>query len=117
MQSRALSHSICVASFLLTSVVVGCETTNQLAPKVNHGMLRKANLDEQSLGMLQEGRHLYITSCARCHSPEAVTSYSRERWNSILPRMSMKAALSPEEQLAVTEYVMTVLTVYENAPS
>lgn len=101
----------------MTSVVVGCATIDQLAPPVDEIMRSTAEFDDQTLAMLADGRHLYITNCARCHSPEAVTSYTNEQWTKILPRMTEKAGLSVRERLAVTEYVKAALAAHELPPS
>ena len=112
-----MSRCIWIGGVLLTSMVVGCATIDQLAPPVDEVMLRTAELDDQSLALLRGGRDLYITVCARCHSPEAVTGYTRGQWSSILPRMAEEARLSARERLAVTEYVMAVLKAHERPPS
>ncbi len=112
-----MSHRIRIAGFLLTSVVVGCATIDQLAPPVDEIMRSTAEFDDQTLAMLADGRHLYITSCARCHSPEAVTAYTSRQWTTILPRMAEKAELSVRERLAVSEYVKAVLAAHELPPS
>ncbi len=112
-----MSRCIWIGGVLLTSMVVGCAMIDELAPPVDEVMLRRSDLHDQSRAVLQGGRDLYITRCARCHSPEAVTAYTREQWSSILPRMAEKARLSVEEQLVVKEYVMAVLTVHDRLPS
>ena len=112
-----MSRSIWIRGILLTSVVVGCATIDQLAPPVDEIMLATAELDDQSLAMLRDGRDLYITRCARCHSPESVTAYTRDQWSTILPRMTEKAGHSVEERIAVKEYIMAVLTVHERPAS
>ncbi len=117
MPIQAMPRSIWVGGIVLTRVVVGCATIDELAPPVDEVMLSTAELNDQSLAMLQDGRDLYITRCARCHSPESVTAYTPEQWSTILPRMAEKAGLSVEERLGVKEYIMAVLTVPERPAS
>ena len=94
-------------------LVVGCATIDQLAPPVDEVFITAVEGDDGSTSILRSGRHVYVTSCARCHSPEAVTSYSRDQWRAIMPRMADEAGLSVDERDAVTAYVMAVLTVHE----
>ncbi|MBT8207716.1 MAG: hypothetical protein KJO18_05525 [Acidimicrobiia bacterium] len=102
-----------IGGVLLASLVVGCATIEQLAPPVDQVLLGAATVDDDSIAMLQDGRDVYITRCARCHSPEPVTAYTREEWQTILPRMVEEAGLSAEERLSVGEYIVAVLTAHE----
>ena len=101
---------VIVGGIVLASVIVGCETLEQLAPPVDEMIVNTGETDEATLAVLRNGRDLYVTSCARCHRPEWVTAYTHEEWGRILPRMSDQAGLSAEEQTAVREYVTAVLT-------
>ena len=109
-----MSRRIWIAGVLLTGVAAGCATLDQLAPPVEQIVVRTDQADEQRLIRLRLGREIYVTGCARCHSPEAVTAYAPERWQVILPRMAEKAGLSAEERLVVTEYVTAVLAAAEH---
>ncbi len=59
---------------------------------------------------LAQGRHIYITKCAACHSVEPVRKYSRTEWEQdILPEMAEETNLTPAETAAVLAYIRTVL--------
>ena len=58
---------------------------------------------------LRNGRRIYITDCARCHRPEAVTRYTEAQWSKTLPWMSGEALLSPEDAADVKAYVLVTL--------
>lgn len=58
---------------------------------------------------LQQGREIYITRCAKCHSVEPVKKYSLHEWEKIVPEMAEKTHLSPSETEAVRAYVIRVL--------
>jgi len=102
---------------LLATVTVGCATIEQLAPPVDEALIGAATIEDDSIAMVRAGRHLYVTACARCHSPEAVTAYTRDRWRTILPRMAEQTGFSAEEQRAVSAYVSAVLTAHDRRPS
>ena len=104
-QSRALgiaALSVCVS---------GCATTIDLAPLVDERAIETANAMGFSPESIEQGRLLYITSCAKCHSPEPVTRYSLERWGGILPRMAEQADLDNEAEQAVSAYIKVILGV------
>jgi mono/diheme cytochrome c family protein len=59
---------------------------------------------------LAQGRHVYVTTCAKCHAPEPVAKYSRAQWQSILPDMITEAKLQPTDAAAVTSYVRSLVS-------
>ena len=67
-------------------LLVGCVSIEKAAPPV-------ATFAEQPSGakrmQLEQGRTIYITKCAKCHSPEPVKRYSATRWEDILNRKSL----------------------------
>ncbi|MHC5003273.1 MAG: hypothetical protein ACYTJ0_09125 [Planctomycetota bacterium] len=105
-----------VGSLLAACLVIGCATIEQIAPPVDEAMLAAAGAEPDPLSMLRHGRELYITKCARCHSPEPVTAYSRAQWNEILPRMSDETGLSLDERRALEAYIRAVLTSHGRLP-
>ena len=94
---------------LVTSVIVlmtmafvtGCVSLETAAPPV-------ATLPSPS-PELDQGRLLYISKCAHCHTVEPVTKYSLARWNEILPDMAERTKLDSAQSLAVRAYVLAVL--------
>ena len=62
---------------------------------------------------LAAGRKTYVSlfKCAMCHRPKPVSDYSAEAWaEEILPKMSKKARLSPQEYADVLAYVKATTT-------
>lgn len=90
-------------------VIVGCATTEDLAPLVDATTIELAGAHEIDVNRLQRGRTLYITSCAECHRPEPVIRYAQQEWRAILPRMSMYARLTADDAEALRAYVVTTL--------
>ncbi len=64
---------------------------------------------------LERGRTIYITKCARCHSPEPVAAYSEAKWRETLPRMSGQSMLTPQETADVRDYVLLTLRVMNSS--
>jgi hypothetical protein len=54
---------------------------------------------------LQQGRSLYISNCASCHSLYLPESFTATRWKSIMPTMTPRTNLTSSEILLVTKYV------------
>lgn len=51
------------------------------------------------------GFALYGEKCTRCHKAKTVKDFTREEWNSILPRMAKKAKLEGEEETTIDTYI------------
>ncbi len=94
---------------VVSVVVIGCATIDDLAPPVDATILQLAAAHEIDADRLSQGRALYITACARCHRPEPVVRYAPQRWREILPRMFARAKLGPDEAEAVEAYVQLTL--------
>jgi mono/diheme cytochrome c family protein len=96
-------------ALLLMAALSGgsCVTLDQMAPRVE-ALPTQARLG--SAAQLAQGRDIYITKCAKCHSPEPVRKYPASQWESqILPEMIEETNLSAAEGAAVRAYVMSVL--------
>ncbi|MFN7732531.1 MAG: hypothetical protein ACK5OB_11555 [Pirellula sp.] len=60
---------------------------------------------------LVAGRRIYVSllKCGMCHRPKPVSDYSAQAWaEDILPRMSKKAKLSPQQYSDVLAYVTSL---------
>jgi len=99
------------ARYLLLALVtlpgVACVSLEQSAPLPESLPVAKyAGTPSQ----LAQGRDIYITKCAACHSVEPVRKYSRAEWEQeIMPEMAEETNLSPAETAAVLAYIRTVL--------
>lgn len=86
---------------------VSCVSLEQAAPPV---ALLSPAVTHKSTANLSLGRDIYVTRCAKCHSVEPVTKYSREKWvQEIMPEMAEETNLTAGETEAVTAYVLAVL--------
>ena len=84
----------------------GCVSLEQAAPPA---VMLGAQSGHGNLAVLEKGREIYVTSCAKCHTVEPVNKYSSERWDKILPEMTVKSKLRPADADAVRMYVRAVL--------
>lgn len=87
---------------MILGIFQGCSTvpTNIAAP------IPSPNIAGHS--SLAAGRKTYVSllKCAMCHRPKPVSDFSAKTWTEdILPRMSKKARLSPQEYADVLAYV------------
>lgn len=54
---------------------------------------------------VSNGFALYGTECSKCHKAKEVKKYSREDWNTILPRMAKKAKLEGDQEATIDAYI------------
>ena len=89
--------------------IVGCAGIMELAPPVGERAHQEAAMLDISVGRLERGRAIYITTCTRCHSPEPVAGYTLAEWRETLPRMSERSKLTAEESAELLDYVTITL--------
>lgn len=96
---------------LVLGVVQGCATMSATLPANVAAPVPPLNVADHS--SLASGRRVYVSllKCAMCHRPKPVSDYSAETWTrDILPRMSKKARLSPQQYADVLAYVTSTTT-------
>jgi len=103
-------------ALLAALVAVGCQSfpyasgpkqvpLDQVAPPVS---LLGAP-DETHASQWEAGRAIYVGACASCHKPKPIQEFAIDQWNDkIVPGMSLKAKLAPEQTQSLAEYVMAV---------
>ena len=113
--SKLLLSSVTVCAALL----IGCKSAPYLIGLKNLPIEEVAPLVNQTVGgnvafdRLHVGREIYVAKCVSCHTPIPISGYSSQEWRGkIIPRMSKKAELTPEETDDLTAYI---LAVCENA--
>lgn len=96
------------ASMLLVCLALaGCRSTEQIAPSVNPAMAERFSASGLDVASLTRGREIYLTACTRCHVAEPIDEFSAARWrDKILPDMTRKAKLDPQETSELTAYVL-----------
>ena len=97
-----------VALILLLGLVVGCASIAELAPPVTENMVRVAAESGIQRTSLEQGRHLYLVDCTKCHSPVKIESLTRDQWSEVLPRMVQMTRLDPESLGDLEAYINSV---------
>lgn len=92
--------------FIAAALLAGCVSIEKAAPPVAMLAVQPSGAQRTQL---ERGRTIYITKCAKCHSPEPVTRYSATRWDGILKEMIDETKLDAPESAAVRAYVFAVL--------
>jgi cytochrome c5 len=110
---KKLWNTVVLVAAVMT---VGCQTTEQMAPPVTPSFV--ANLGDANMetGHLEQGRHTYVTMCARCHNIEPITRYSVEQWPKIVDRMSKKAHLQNEQESDLLKYILAARKIIDTSP-
>jgi len=91
-------------ALLLTTLggLTSCVSLETAAPSV----ASFARPSQSSYSHLLAGREIYIGKCTKCHSAEPVRNHSLADWKEdIMPEMSKKTKLSPEEEADVLAYI------------
>ncbi|MGA2256538.1 MAG: hypothetical protein ABSG53_17970 [Thermoguttaceae bacterium] len=103
-------------ALLAAALVAGCqsfpylvgpkqESVNQTAPPVS----QLGAPDETHASQWEAGRALYVGKCASCHKLKPIQEFAIDNWNSkIIPGMSVKAKLTPEQTQSLSDYIMAV---------
>ena len=102
---------------LLAAVAgVGCQSltylvgpkqdlVDQTAPPVSQLGAPDATFGSQ----WEAGRALYLGECAGCHKPKPIQEFAIDEWKGkVIPGMSMKAKLTPEQTQSLADYIMAV---------
>jgi hypothetical protein len=87
-------------------VVAGCLALTEIAPPVEGKLIKAADVRGVQAVSLQNGRHTYLTTCAKCHLPEPIAKYSPQEWSLIIPRMSKRSRLCTAEVNDLTNYLL-----------
>lgn len=98
-------NTLSVLFFVLAVAMVSCTkeastTSDSLYVPSNSDVTASATLAD-----LQQGRTLYISKCADCHSLYLPESFTASQWRSILPTMTPRTNLTSAQVQLVTKYV------------
>lgn len=56
----------------------------------------------------ESGAEIWGRTCNRCHRAQPVNKYQADEWRAIMRHMALNARLTPAEEEAVTEFLMSV---------
>ena len=76
---------------LTALLLVSCGTTKLLAPSQTDVDRGAKNNPDITMASLNEGKSIVETQCTKCHGLKNPKKFSVEEWNSIVPKMAVKA--------------------------
>jgi hypothetical protein len=92
---------------IFISSIFGCSTTQHLKPiEADVEQAKQMNI-KTNFASLTSGYNLYAKKCTNCHRLFHPNEYNASKWQTILPRMFIKARIQNEEQrILITNYVL-----------
>jgi len=94
--------------FVVLSVVVGCAPKKVVVieeiPTVKEIVAEKFEITAE---VIAEGKNLYTTSCADCHSLYEKESFTAEQWKPIVLRMQKNTKLTDLQREKIYAYLTT----------
>lgn len=72
---------------------------------------------DTSLQDLRHGRSLYVEKCAGCHNLPLPGAYSPDEWEGYVAYMTADAKLTPDEQLAITRFLIAASARARGVPA
>ncbi len=93
------------AGFAAALLIAGCASVSDLAPEPDPAAVARAGAGGVAPSDLAAGRRIYLTDCARCHSPVAVASLTRRQWGPVLDRMAPLTRLDAGKEAKLRSYI------------
>ncbi len=90
-------HKIVI--LLLLFILISCGAALYIPDQID------ANHSGISLDTLKEGRVLYVKNCAACHNLRLPERFTREEWDTIIPRMQIKAKLNDRQAGLIKKFI------------
>ena len=98
---------------LLVFLFVACAVQLKAPTAVDaeRGVSRWAGYDSLKLA---EGFFIYKNKCIHCHNLHLPKEFTEEKWNTIIPKMAVKAKLTDEQKDWVHKYVLVMAAASMN---
>lgn len=90
--------------FLGASIVVLAACSEKTTTSAVEPVVSEPSGSEMTADATQ-GKQIYQASCQRCHALKNIDDFSKEQWSRILPSMSKKAKLEPDQTAFVDAYI------------
>jgi len=92
--------------FVVAFIAPGCMSLEEMAPPVGPDFAARSRDRTVAVAVLEQGRAVYLTDCARCHSVEPIARYSAVQWEDIVRRMAPQSKLDEARTHALRAYVL-----------
>jgi cytochrome c5 len=101
-----------VLGIVAFAFLFGCATKSRIAPAIEVAPIAVVAESESeeliiTAETLAEGKNLYTTSCADCHSLYEKESFTAEQWKPIVLRMQKNTNLSDLQREKIYAYLTT----------
>jgi hypothetical protein len=97
-----------VLSFALLAASTGCGASPIPEPTTEDAARAATQWPKATQASLEQGRSLYIQSCAGCHPLHRPVEKSPAEWPSILDTMAPRAGLKDAQRQLIEHYLVTV---------
>lgn len=106
---RTASLRAAVAGGAALLLLAGCAGRPRVPyPTAKHVELAERNGEVTTLDALKVGRSLYISRCGDCHALKDPASLDPADWPEMVGRMVDNAKINPDQQRAITQYLVGV---------
>ena len=95
-----------IAAALAAAIITACAAALD-HPTTQDVEYASSRWPETTLEDLEHGRALYVEKCAGCHNLPLPASYSPDEWEGYVAYMTADAKLSPDEQVAITRFLIS----------
>ena len=114
--TRRLARPLFAGGVGITFTLAGCLTIEQMAPPVGPEF-STIGTNVATRAVLERGREVYLSDCARCHSIEPINRYSIGRWRAIIERMGPQSKLDVSRTVALQAYILAAHRVLTQEPT
>jgi cytochrome c5 len=98
-------HLLLAFSLALAIAATSCSKESASTPDSMYVPSSSDATSTATLADLQQGRSLYISNCADCHSLYLPESFTASQWRNIMPSMSPRTSLTSAQVQMVLKYV------------
>lgn len=110
--------TIAWACFALALVLAGCAGTGNIPhPTAKNVEYAGRNGQVTTISTLKVGRKLYISRCSSCHGLKEPGALTPADWTEMVARMADNAKINPDQQRAITQYLVGVSAAMHDTSS
>ena len=101
-------NTVIISLLLSLSLASTCSTSKKTtASKNGNRNETEIKVPNYTPAELAEGKTLWESKCDRCHKLYLPESFTKAKWEGILPRMNKRSKLNEEDAGKVRGYIMT----------
>ena len=91
------------------TLATACSSTKKTTASKRSGSEKETEIKvpNYTVAELEEGKGIWEAKCDRCHKLYSPESYTKTKWEGILPRMNKRSKLNEDEAGKVRGYIMS----------